>query len=220
MVNPETCNHVWHGGEQGCRFCGVPMPGQQTRQVEEANRLRSKALHGVILDIAHENVGIYPQSVLGGDKPYKKRTERMEGWNDAQLEQSKNVCNIENWLKALVPEYKTTVEDLLLSDSLDLHVDGKEIRLLVNCSDTFFWGCSDAEEIELSELPALQECYRLSPRYGGELWVCRKRGMRPQTASYRECYPESEWHLFDAAGPERTDPDGKGRDKVLKVNKK
>jgi hypothetical protein len=40
------------------------------------------------------------------------------------------------------------------------------------------------------------------------LWCCRKRAMRPQAAYYKY-YPESEWALFDAAGPERDDPDGR-----------
>jgi len=34
---------------------------------------------------AATNVGIYPKSVVGGNKPYEKRTEYMEGWNASQM---------------------------------------------------------------------------------------------------------------------------------------
>jgi hypothetical protein len=32
------------------------------------------------------DIGIYPESVIGGDNGYEKRTEYMEGWNDCQKE--------------------------------------------------------------------------------------------------------------------------------------
>lgn len=32
---------------------------------------------------AATDVGVYPAAVIGGEKPYEKRTEYMEGWNDA-----------------------------------------------------------------------------------------------------------------------------------------
>lgn len=35
---------------------------------------------------AATDVGIYPQSIVGGVDAYDKRTEYMEGWNDAKIE--------------------------------------------------------------------------------------------------------------------------------------
>lgn len=34
---------------------------------------------------AATDIGIYPKSVIGGDRPYEKRSDYMEGWNAAQL---------------------------------------------------------------------------------------------------------------------------------------
>lgn len=126
---------------------------------------------------------------------------------DLYIKVYEEVERVQAWLAALPANVRADVEDLIIHDHISLNND----RLYVNCSDTFYWGCSDCERIEFSELQALKECYALSPEFGGELWVARKRGMRPQTASYEECYPESQWSLFDAAGPERDDPDGKRR---------
>ena len=47
----------------------------------------------------------------------------------------------------------------------------------------FFWGCSDAEEIEVDDLPALEKAMEDGGYiWGSYLFVCRKRGMRPQGA--------------------------------------
>lgn len=43
---------------------------------------------------AATDVGVYPQSVTGGDKPYEKRTDYMEGWNDAQKEALKTAIEV------------------------------------------------------------------------------------------------------------------------------
>lgn len=173
-------------------------------------RLREKAIEGAVYAVARDCQGVYPQTVQGGDKPYEKRTEWMEGWNAYGLALIQDAGKIFRWLESLGAQ-RIVVEELLLAGQISLYLNEASVSLYVDCSDTFFWGCSDAEEITVEELPSLIECYSLSPKYGGELWCCRKRGMRPQTASYKECYPKEEWHLFDAAGPKRDDPDGKGR---------
>lgn len=43
---------------------------------------------------AATDIGIYPAQVIGGKKPYKKRTEYMEGWNDAQRASLKAVQEV------------------------------------------------------------------------------------------------------------------------------
>ena len=112
--------------------------------------------------------------------------------------------HFERWLEEIPEKYRTSVEDLLINQQIVVFIDKYgDPYLTVNCSDTFVWGCSDFEDITFEELPDLIECYKLSPKWGGELWVARKRKMRPQGASYDECYPRSEWHLFDACGPAR-----------------
>jgi hypothetical protein len=185
--------------------------------VTEEN-LRARALNGLIYELADDNIGIYPQAVSGGPNAYEKRSERQEGWNDCATAQCENREKIEAWFEALPSEHKALIEDLLLTERLSLLVKSDVIFLYVNCSDTFYWGCSDLERIEFDDLPSLMECYSLSRR-GGELWCARKRKMRPQTASYEECYPPSEWYLFDAAGPERSDPDGASRPDLSRARK-
>lgn len=173
--------------------------------------LKAKAIEGVLWKQAYDDMGIYPQSVIGGPNAYSKRTEKMEGWNDAVSAFSEAFDKLSDWYESLPADHKELIGDLLLEEKLDVYTNEDGCKICINCSDTFYWGCSDSEEISVEDLPSLVECYKLSPSYGGELWVCRKRGMRPQTASYSECYPEAEWHLFDACGPERDDPDGRGK---------
>jgi hypothetical protein len=74
------------------------------------------------------------------------------------------------------------------------------VTFSVNCSDVFFWGCADAEDVTPENLPLL----RLALEQGGgtDLFVARVRGMRPQGAVYKYI-DQAEWPLFDACGPER-----------------
>jgi hypothetical protein len=104
-----------------------------------------------------------------------------------------------------------TVSDLIWRED-----DGK-IHAAVICSDCFWWGSADAEELTPETFPiykqAVAECEALAktlPKdsnqmpqlYADELFAARIRKMRPQGASY-EMYPPVLWPLFDACGPER-----------------
>ncbi len=165
--------------------------------------LRNIALAGRVLSLAGDSIGIYPQKVTGGDKPYEKRTDWMEGWNACAMEHSENASAIHGWLEA---QDSRLLEDLILEDRLEIHVDGKTVTTFVNCNDLFYWACSDCEEITLDELPRLKECLEINPKIGADLWCSRKRGMRPQKPYYDERYcPKDLWPLFDACGPEQGD---------------
>lgn len=169
--------------------------------------LRAKAIEGVIYSKAQDCLGIYPMAVSGGDKPYEKRTERMEGWNECAMASTANVSVIKSWLNALPADQKVIVEDLLLRDLLELRVDDKVVFMMVSCNDVFFWGCSDAESIQLSELPdlikAIEDANAAGATHSEELlWVARKRGERPQGAVYAYVEPAL-GRLFDACGPFR-----------------
>lgn len=171
---------------------------------------RQRALDGLTLEIANENIGIYPMSVVGGTGAYEKRTERMEGWNECAIAYGKYAARVAAWLESLPIEHKTCVEDLLLDGKLQINLNDDKVTMWVDCSDLFFWGCSDGEDIDFSELRDLVTCLGLT-RHGGALWCCGKRNMRPQTAYYKSCIPEAEWCLFDLSGPARMDSDGIGR---------
>lgn len=174
------------------------------------DKLRERLPRFLAAYIAHENIGYYPQKTVYADGREELRTEKQEGWNECGVAQTEYISRVWAWLEALPAESKTLVEDLLIEEKLRLSTredDGK-IQPWILCNDLFFWGCADGEDISLEELPQLLECHALSPSFGGDLWCCRKRNMRPQAAFYK-CIPKSEWPLFDAAGPERDDPDGK-----------
>jgi hypothetical protein len=80
------------------------------------------------------------------------------------------------------------------------------------CSDTFAWGCADAEEIALEDLPMLRQCLDdlkaagdYSEVWLAELYCARKRGMRPMNRWMEAYWAElgSARELIEAAGPER-----------------
>jgi hypothetical protein len=173
------------------------------------DKYREQALNGIAWELVHDNLGIYPQSVTGGPNAYEKRTDYMEGHNACVTQATELYSKVWSWIESLPIEHKDLVVDLLIAEKIKVSLN-KEIEMFVNCSDVFYWACSDAEVVEFSELSDLVACFEVSPNYGGDLWCAKKRGMRPQTACYR-LYPKDQWPLFDAAGPERTDPDGKGR---------
>lgn len=88
------------------------------------------------------------------------------------------------------------------------HVDDSdEIRAAINVNDVFFCGCSDAEEVEVEDLPALEKAMEDGGYiWGSYLFVCRKRGMRPQGAWINagvKNYKEFNARPFLDAGPMR-----------------
>lgn len=88
-----------------------------------------------------------------------------------------------------------------------------EIHALITCNDVFSWGTADAEEVTPGDVMALiaafTECrlaldeqWWVAYNWGDVLWVCRKRGRRPQGALFASI-PVALWDLFLATGPER-----------------
>lgn len=113
-------------------------------------------------------------------------------------------------------------ESFYLDESIWWRTDTQyaPVTFFANCNDEFYWACADAEEItSVADVVGIRQAImdvRLATggkihhdSVGVELWVARKRGMRPQQPSYRECYPQETWPLFDACGPER-DPKSEG----------
>lgn len=81
------------------------------------------------------------------------------------------------------------------------------VTFFAQCSDLFEWGTADLERIDPADLPLLEQSVVDAKAAGGELWkgelfVARKRGMRPQGACYKNI-PEALWPLFNACGPAR-----------------
>ena len=171
---------------------------------EQIAKLREKALSLIALEIADDDMGIYPSASKGGASPYEKRTDFMEGWNAYGKELLEKCCVVQKWMTELPPENKHDIEDFLLNGNLRINVREGKVHLWVLCNDLFFWGCADGEAFDLGDLPDLKKSLQDSPANGDELWCCRKRGMRPQKPYYKG-FTDEETILFDAAGPERAD---------------
>lgn len=169
--------------------------------------MNSRILSLLALSLAEDDMGLYPAKVIGGDKPYDKRTDYMEGWNAYATELIDKAGRIEGWIESI----PGTAQQMLLDEVIQASVRKDGIKLWVPCNDLFYWACADCEEITVDELSTLNLALAESPNHGGLLWAARKRGMRPQAAYYRH-FTESEVVLFDAAGPERSDTDGKRKD--------
>lgn len=75
----------------------------------------------------------------------------------------------------------------------------------VNCSDTFAWGCSDAEEITADNLPELQRAYAdCAGIQNGDIWApdlfaARVRRRKPYAYTMTKLLGNPQLHaLFDA----------------------
>jgi hypothetical protein len=83
------------------------------------------------------------------------------------------------------------------------------VTFLVECSDVFWWGTADCEQVTPENVDAFEQAYRdagaadkdYGLSHGGALFCARTRALRPQGAAYPE--EQSLWPLFDACGPER-----------------
>mgnify|MGYP006280617621 CR=1 FL=1 len=96
------------------------------------------------------------------------------------------------------------------TDAILLNGDDNEITISIMCNDLFWWGTADAEKVTTEDIPLLKQCYAdLNQEHLGwaalntpELYVARKRKMRPQGAYYKY-FPKEIWPLFNACGPAR-----------------
>jgi hypothetical protein len=108
------------------------------------------------------------------------------------------------------------------------HVADGRASFSMACSDTFYWGCADAETIAPADISLLRDCVAELRSAGPceEMWLgvyfcARKRGMRPMNRwmkdmREKEGMPEAVEALFCTAGPER-ESDETGDDLVRDV---
>ena len=164
--------------------------------------LKARAVLLALHEGANESLGIYPQSVVGGDNPYEKRTEWMEGWNAAVTANTRAMCEIEKWYKSVPTEFKPVLDDLLVTYKVQITKHDDAVTMYVNCNDLFWWAVADAEELNFSDLAELNRCISESPDHGELLWCAKKRKMRPQKPYYKS-FSNDEAELFNACGPER-----------------
>ncbi len=98
-------------------------------------------------------------------------------------------------------------------DDIWWRTDGEyaPVTFWVKCSDLFWWGVADLEDLTPENIGVLEQSYRdvqaaapddhAADIYGASLFCCRVRKLRPQGC----CYPPNKllWPLFHACGPER-----------------
>lgn len=107
--------------------------------------------------------------------------------------------------------YDFVLEVLTIFDRCDTHstffwrVYPDGLRLLANCSDIFWWGSADCEEITPNDLPLLRSCAGDLKAIDEEMWLAelyaaRRRGDRPQGAVLQHASPELV-DLFARCGP-------------------
>jgi hypothetical protein len=106
-------------------------------------------------------------------------------------------------------------------DELLWSIKDNEVSFSAECSDAFWWGCADAEDITPENIGRLEVAIADAQAATGTtgwgtpseavlLFVARERKLRPQGAMY-EHIDAKLWPLFDAAGPERvTGPEDPG----------
>lgn len=160
---------------------------------------RQDAISYMCYPFAIDAMGVYPASVKGGDNPYEKRTERMEGYNEAMREINHKAIAIEDYLENLQSPFKEEVEEALLDRSIYISFNKDQVCLNVLCSDTFCFACADSEEIKPEEIFQLRDCQKLTGKYGEMLWACRKRNMKPLKEWFKH-FNKTEKQLFNAIG--------------------
>lgn len=111
-------------------------------------------------------------------------------------------------------------------DQIWWRTDGEysPVTFLVNCNDVFWWGCSDAEDINEQNIDCFELAFEKSSSamdvgfaYAGILFCCMSRQMRPQGAFYN-FLPKELWPLIDDCGPERKSGIGNPEDRPSDTN--
>ncbi|MFA5024062.1 MAG: hypothetical protein WC523_03860 [Patescibacteria group bacterium] len=152
--------------------------------------LRELALDGIIYKKAYD-VGIYPASIEGGPMEYKERDAYKKGWNDADLKGIDNVMLIRGFIESLSPDNKKYLEELLLEDVVDFFIEDGKVLAYINMSDTFAWGCADAEDVPVEKLESVYDLYKQFGQDGLTAWVADCRNMEPLKYWQRDKYKEA-----------------------------
>jgi hypothetical protein len=137
-------------------------------------------LDSLFWEMAHDDMGIYPQAVIRGDVR-EERTEWQNGWNAAVMEMTTKHGKLTRWATTLTPEQRELLERMLDSDGepMSLQVRDDNVRLVLGCGDTFAYACADAESFTLDEMPEVFRLWKAHGYYGVVAWIAKKRGVEP-----------------------------------------
>jgi len=144
--------------------------------------LMDLALDGLLYQCAHDDLGIYCQSVTLRDGTVKERTEWQNGWNAAGSAMLDKVIEFEAFFKTLEPTTKDALVALMLleQEAISLHLtDDSTVKILANMNDTFYYATADNECIDPQEISTVVDLYQ---RYGFDgivAWAAKKRNQKP-----------------------------------------
>lgn len=148
---------------------------------------------------AHGTIGIYPQSVRGGEKPYEKRTDYMNGWNACAMALIKAHGVIEKAFYNLLPEEQEHLQDLLDEEIVWWVIDGEEEgskgTLVINVNDTFGYACADSEDMTFNDINPVYELYKDFGYDGVVAWVAKNRNEDPIKPRMTEKYKQAKERL-------------------------
>lgn len=72
-------------------------------------------------------------------------------------------------------------------------IDGSTTIVYVNCSDLFYWGGSDAEDLPLNEIGNLYRMWKVNKQWGSYKWCCLRRKLRPQVPIVKDMKEDKFW---------------------------
>ena len=145
--------------------------------------------------LAFESVGSYPVSVIGGPKPYEKRSDFQNGHNDAMMKMSKNSILIDDKLRSYKSEDLEIILWFLKEDNILVFVNEDEVKLSINLSDTFHYSSADCECFEDTDIQLLGKLYGKYGFDGLVAWSAVKRKHKPNvkqsiTKNFEKAYKE------------------------------
>jgi len=71
---------------------------------------------------------------------------------------------------------------------------GSTIVLYVICNDIFAWGCADAEDLPLTEVPYLYKLWEGDNKWGSVKWCCSRRKEKPQFPIIEAIKKDNSWN--------------------------
>lgn len=139
--------------------------------------------------------------------PHKVTDWKSSSTNEI-LKEAINAIRSFNETLNFIQEFFDLLKKYDAEEYLMWNTEEGKLKLLLVCSDLFFWGSADAEPVTPETLNELKKSFEdvasISPDadyYGAELYCARRRKMRPQGAAYPE--DKALFPLFNACGEKR-----------------
>lgn len=134
--------------------------------------------------LAATDMGMYPAAVQGcnDERDYKQRDGFKNGWNACVMELGSKIRG------ALHDERRpwTEIDKLFAAAGEYIFDQGEDKQWFVFLNDTWYWACSDCEEISAEEQNEVAGLFREYGRAGVIYWVTKKRGHASEFSPEKE----------------------------------